>query len=476
MMSGSLLGSPLSASAASSSLLSYAAVPGLFVDEHEDETVVLRHASDIDALLPHATNYSFLIWLFMLLAVYACTEEWQYLGGEEQQAAILAATSLGITTLMLILPIAIQRRMSVSGIVYAALVVQLVAFLTNLLLACAPVPVLIDPHTQVPVYLLRWCEWTPLAGLMTFLTESVALRKQASGLKWPIWVSLSQSLSVLCGLLFPFCRSTWSWSVCITVSTLLYTVMIPRCYYKYHVWRRTVRGSSFASMEHYERVRFAFTLIFACTIIWSILVVLYFFNMIMYHLVSEEHWYRQKPVTMLADTFFDVLAKGLYMKLIVDVHESVFDRHKRAQRQLSELRCLMGVLWERSSDVICMSVPHHNKQTGTGTGTTTDLTAVTHNRSCRKMTSMLSPSFLDLVGATLPYELRQLKSVSLMLETQQTNPHDRPDILSAYYVDRYDDYMPSKTARANRQMYKDSNLLFFFCDFRPHSSATNFVC
>jgi hypothetical protein len=39
------------------------------------------------------------------------------------------------------------------------------------------------PNYGSRVFLLRWCEWTPLAGLMTFLAEAVDLprRKVASG-------------------------------------------------------------------------------------------------------------------------------------------------------------------------------------------------------------------------------------------------------------------------------------------------------
>jgi hypothetical protein len=114
-----------------------------------------------------------------------------------------------------------------------------------------------------------------------------------------------------------------------------------------------------------------------------------------------------------------VLAKAIYMKLIVDVHFLVFDSEGRTQRQLTELRGLMNVLWDSSSDVIIISV-----------------------RYADKITSMLSPSYPKLVGATVPSDLRGRKTTALMLETElassgDKNPQDEPPLTktTANYVD-----------------------------------------
>jgi hypothetical protein len=42
----------------------------------------------------------------------------------------------------------------------------------------------VDPITGARVFLLRWCEWTPLAGLMTFLAEAVDLPCRKSGIRY----------------------------------------------------------------------------------------------------------------------------------------------------------------------------------------------------------------------------------------------------------------------------------------------------
>ena len=44
------------------------------------------------------------------------------------------------------------------------------------------------------------------------------------------------------------------------------------------------------------------------------------------------------------------------MALILDAHHAIFDESKRANRRLAELRNMMGVVWENSSDTIAISV------------------------------------------------------------------------------------------------------------------------
>ena len=415
---------------------------------------LLRDVSDIDRVLPHAAVYSFLVWLVLLVVVYSITDEWQYLDAEAAHAATLAAASVGMATVLLMMvPLVLLVRQSssmttttgsavamtqqqqychssssstssshISGIVFAAMVTQLVALVTNLLLAYAPVPVRTDPVTHAPVYLVRWCEWIPLAGLMTFLSEAIDIPKHQHGWRWPVWTAVSQSVSCACAMVFPFCTSVWTWSAWMVLAMLTYACMFPRCWMKWHTLQRTERGTSLVSLEYYDRIQFAYRLMMVCTVVWTVLVVLYFGNMLVYRTLDETHWLRQYPVAMMVDTGFDVLAKALYMKLIVDVHAAVFDREGRAQRQLSELRRLMSVLWDSSSDVICISVSPQ--------GTT-------------RITSMLSPSFLPLIGGELPTaELKGKSSVALMIDTQvprSNNPQESSSnmqVVSAFYVDR----------------------------------------
>lgn len=407
--------------------------------------VALKHVNELDSLFPHAAAYSFLLWLLLLAVIYGgmmtqATKEWIYLQPDEQFAAQLAACCLGLSTLLLLTPNLVnQRSKPMSGILLAAIVTQLIAFVTNLLLAYAPVPVVTDPFTHAPVYLVRWCEWIPLAGLMTFLSEAIDLPMTSGtatttqqGWKWPILVALSQSVSCACAIFFPFCTSWITWSAWMVLALVTYACMFPRCWYKYKVLRNTPPGLTMQSLEQYCRLHFAAQLMLVCTVVWTVLVVFYFVNMFVYRSLDETHWLRQKPFAMMVDTFFDVLAKSIYMKLIVNVHDAVFDQEGRAQRQLGELRRLSGVLWDSSTDVICVSVTHqHDYENGES-----------------KVTSMLSPSFLSLVGATLPDSLISTKSVALFMESKHRvivhpdmnggdgDDDDNDEVVAAYYVDR----------------------------------------
>eukprot|EP00588_Corethron_pennatum_P033791 CAMPEP_0194349780 /NCGR_PEP_ID=MMETSP0171-20130528/107281_1 /TAXON_ID=218684 /ORGANISM="Corethron pennatum, Strain L29A3" /LENGTH=800 /DNA_ID=CAMNT_0039117273 /DNA_START=44 /DNA_END=2444 /DNA_ORIENTATION=+ len=52
----------------------------------------------------------------------------------------------------------------------------------------------------------------------------------------------------------------------------------------------------------------------------------------------------------------DVTMKVLYMNIILETHHMIFDDSARSERRLDELRRMMSVVWESSSDVIAISV------------------------------------------------------------------------------------------------------------------------
>ena len=217
----------------------------------------------------------------------------------------------------------------------------------------------------------------PLAGLMTFLSEAVDCTDGTYGVLVPVLVSLGQSLSCLCAIVFPFCPSFMTWLLTLIFSFGLFLTIFPRLWYKHKAYKNHNHGLSLSEMEKNCRLKFGYHLMFACSCVWTVLVVLYFLNMAAFRLCPDCSVVKNQSLPMILDTFFDVIAKALYTKIIVDVHETVFDAEGRARRQLSELKKMITVLWESSSDVILISV----KQ---GDGFTT----------------MVSPTFPALIGAT----------------------------------------------------------------------------
>jgi hypothetical protein len=118
---------------------------------------------------------------------------------------------------------------------------------------------------------------------------------------------------------------------------------------------------------------------------------------------------------MVVDTFFDVLAKALYNRCLVDVHFSVFDAEARSVRQLTELRSFMTILWDTSSDVIVVSIKDENG----------------------KLISILSPSLLKVLGAKLPEKIQGRFATGLMVELTPCNERDGSParITKAQYID-----------------------------------------
>jgi len=385
-------------------------------------TLFDHHAESILAVDSHFRRAAAAVWLVYpaLVAVsYRCCppDLVQPLAGVERNAAGLAAILLCVSVVSIVLPLLYRgRQRAFSGVVVGALTVQSVAFVTDLLMATVAVPVMIDPVFGTRVHLLRWCEWTPLAFLMTFLTEGVGVpdvlpnaeqkeKKSKNDNKggWKanlgrkkkdddyraggndddddsfksksnddksqpdmsksthIFVAysngLAQGFSTLCGLAFPFCPGIKSWTFFMVVSCLLFLVIFYRLRCKIQSHRRMVVGSSVDEMEIYNRSLLSLKLLGTCTFLWTVLVCTYFFSAVGPTVFPTlEDRFDVSALTMVGECTMDVVAKVLYMFIIVDVHDQVFDQSARAERRLEELRQMMAVVWDNSSDVIGISV------------------------------------------------------------------------------------------------------------------------
>jgi hypothetical protein len=271
------------------------------------------------------------------------------------------------------------RPTQVSGILAGGMVTQFIAIMTAAIMVCFPVPVMVDPILGSRVHLIRWCEWTPCAGFMTLMMDLVdAPQYDGSKFTHP-WktmfvVAAMESLSSSCALIFPFCTNFYVWLAvmifsCVTYSAVLYRNYEKRRLFAFCRWRG---GRSVDEIELYERARTSLALNFVCSVVWTMIVIAYFVTSCG-HLVLSERWtlFHDPAITMISECSMDLLAKWLFMSLIVDAHNSIFDESKRAKRRLAELRNMMSVVWENSSDTIAISV---RKLSG-------------------NVTSMVSPSF-----------------------------------------------------------------------------------
>jgi hypothetical protein len=405
--------------------------------------------AETNKLFSKAIQYAISTWVALVLFLYNITppQDLVYLSDSERMAAAIAFYSLLTSTLLMVMPLALQRR-KLGPLMWAALTTQGLAIVSNFVLAFCPVVVRIDAITHSPVYLTRWCEWIPLAGLMTFLCEGVAIKKQQqlqqrSGndhnkdknidMRAAVQNSVAQSLSCLTGgFVCAYCSDVYWWSFFMTLSIVTWCSIFPRVVQKRREYRamRFHRAATSTSVtdtymqhEKLDRLRFSYHLILTCSMVWTVLVVLFGVNAYVHRVLPNNHRWKQFAPAMVVDTLFDVFAKALYMRWIVDVHYAVFDGDARAMRQLTELRGLMTILWDTSSDVIVVSI-----KDGSG-----------------NLVSILSPAFLDLLQMELPVTLKGRHSTALMIEAAPKsrqklgdNPQEGEEwgeITKAQYVD-----------------------------------------
>eukprot|EP00804_Cyclotella_cryptica_P000573 CCRYP_009977-RB/>CCRYP_009977-RB protein AED:0.01 eAED:0.01 QI:145/1/1/1/1/1/2/1184/902 len=399
--------------------------------------------STIDKHFRYFTLWLFCVWssLVVLMYVFVPKENIVPLSGLEQRAAFMSMSLIFVSFLSRIIPLlgfgrrgssplsylasfniggdsatcdqgqGIRKRweaatQSFSGILLGGLSIQVVAILTDFLMAFFPVPVVVDPVLGTRVHVLRWCEWFPCATFMTFMMEGAdlfwandcaVLKEQTHAndtlersqhrtqdgpppdfYKKKFMHAAAQGGAVFLGLMFPFCPGYWTWMCSMVVSCLLYLTNYPRMLQRRSEIPPTLRvGATVEEAERYNSAITALRLRYVCTAVWSIIVALYFISSIGPKFAAEDSILRNPAANMCCECFFDVLSKVLFLVTIMDVHHAIFDPFARSERRLEELRKLMSAVWESSSDPIAISV-----RTGSNGGVST----------------LLSPAFFTLGG------------------------------------------------------------------------------
>lgn len=401
--------------------------------ERKDPQEPLMATYHVNRMFPVAARGTALIFLLLLCLVYYITpvEAWVYLPDDERTVAAIASGIAGMSALMTASSFLFWGKEAgkIGGILYAGIVVMLISMITNGILAFVPTVVKEDPVLGTRVFLVRWCEWIPCAGLMTFLCDAMDVPRSKEGMRKAVLYSLCQTLSCISGLLFPYCEGIVSWSVCLAFAIVTYLPIFPRLHFKYQQYRNTSKGTSFAQMERYTRHRYAFELMLLCCIIWTVLVIAWSVNAYVHVVFPPGHPFRPRSLAVYIDATFDALAKSLYMRQIVDTHKAIFQTEGIAQRQLMELRSLMSALWGSSSDMIMLSIRY-------------ELNCLT----------LFSPGFQG-IWKNRPADAKKEKTESdkaLVLELRRDGNYDSPfedqtsrlsdlgKIFQAYHIDSHD--------------------------------------
>jgi hypothetical protein len=244
-----------------------------------------KDVENVDLFLYRTCRYVIASWLSLIALVYwaAPRESITRLEGTERNAALIELCILTTAVVMRHGPLLWDMKREagvmpprISGVLAGGLTVQFIAVFTVVWMVSLPVPIMIDPVFKSRVHLLRWCEWTPLAGFMTLLMQcidapTIEEGKWSSQLKMKLLSSSMESFSTFCGLVFPFCPNRLCWYVCMTVSFVTFFYI----YYSYAVKAREfkgiVRGRSEDCVELYERSRLSLALHWMCCFTWTII-------------------------------------------------------------------------------------------------------------------------------------------------------------------------------------------------------------
>ena len=139
-----------------------------------------------------------------------------------------------------------------------------------------PTPVMLDPVLGTRQHMLRWCEWTPLAFLIYFITDGIDVPDKQVGLKAKYFFAGCQGISTFAGYLFPFAPNGVVWGVLCVFSVILFLFLYPHLQYKRIVFRRMERGTSAADREVYDRASHSLDFLEAIGLTWGILVFMFF--------------------------------------------------------------------------------------------------------------------------------------------------------------------------------------------------------
>lgn len=325
--------------------------------------------STIDTHFRHAAIWAIGTYTTLVISCYyiASPEQIVRLEGVEQNSAIMAMALIALSMVSRIIQMGghIDRgkKLNLSGVFIGGLTVQLIALFTDTLLAFFPTPLVIDPVLGTRVHVLRWCEWCPCAAYMTFMMEGSDLywsgKYPPRGYLFSKYIHAAmQGGAVFLGLCFPFCPGFRTWLTCMIVACILYLTNYPRMNRRKQEIPPTLHeGATIEEKERYNSAKIALRLRFVTTLVWSIIVGLYFASSVIGpKFAPPESFLRNPAANMMCECFFDVLSKVLFLQVILEVHSAVFDPYARMERRMEELHQLLATVWESSTDMIAISV------------------------------------------------------------------------------------------------------------------------
>lgn len=276
-------------------------------------------------------------------------DSFKTLGDFESQVVFIAATlQMGSLLTDVLTKQQISDSLEISNTKRCIFIVQQLALLTNVGLHILPTPFYTDAITQRPNSITRWCEWSVLAFMMTFIVEAI----DSTNLRTPLTTALTQSVSTFCGLLLPFCEDGATWACLCVVSFVLFFYIFVRLYQKeksYEALRLTLPLNSYAL----QRAELARNLLRMCVAMWTTLVLIWTTDVVWYTVLGNPWTATSTDWCFVANCIVDVAAKTVYSSIIYERSEVVFMTHSMQQQKLLQQR--MNRFWKDSHDLLIVS-------------------------------------------------------------------------------------------------------------------------
>jgi hypothetical protein len=405
-----------------------------------------EHIEKTNQRLFYASVVTVLIWLFLTGAVLFFSPKESYTLSLKQDRDIcsMAFILLLVSNISRLLPLVYKDRVISmnphranvnvlnNGFIFAALTVQSVAMFACGMMAFFPTPVFIDPITNAHVYLIRWAEWAPLGFLLTFLSEEIDMPTPENR-RIGIIHAVVQGLTISIGLVLPLISDSRIWWTVVVGACSCFSILYGRIYEKQQrlrIIQDAIQGnategadadnsthdseSDYTKMEVYNRVRLSLRSLQECAVLWTLLVILHFAAAFAPLYVPKGHILDTPSLPMIAETLCEVLSKHLHI-LVVEKVFTAFNEHSQSAHTLERLRHMMGVVWERSSDTIALSI------------------AGAENRIC-----MVSPTFFNLANSSLDEVSPTGEPVALVFEVPVADMEDGKSLGRVYCVDLLD--------------------------------------
>ena len=339
----------------------------------------------VGVFLRRGAIFAFGLWLFLLALVVAVAPlaSYQYPTPTEQIANIALLTLLvGVNmNRMAIHMVNLSRGWSflTSGAMTAAYCIQFIALATVTMITFLPTPIMIDPVVGLRCHLVRWAGWTPMAFLMSFLTEAIDLPlDEETNIRMGWFTGTILAVATLGGGITAFCSTQLAWLCVIGTSIALFIWLYIRLAQKTWTLSKMSKGNTTTEIEKYERARYAVRLMSICATLWTILASSWIACAAGKRFADPESIWASEWLVLATENCCEAMSKIGYLSVLLDVHEQLFDEVSRTARRLGDLRTYMSAVWDMSSDIVVICSSHQSL-----------------------VTAAASPSFYDLEHAKL---------------------------------------------------------------------------